>query len=102
MFDIKEQLKKLPDKPGVYLMKDSKGNIIYVGKSKALKKRVSSYFQNIEAHMNKTRSLVANITEFEYIITNTEMEALILEANLIKKHKPHFNVRLKDDKAILI
>jgi len=99
MFDIKEQLKKLPDKPGVYLMKDSKGNIIYVGKSKALKKRVSSYFQNIEAHMNKTRSLVANIKEFEYIITNTEMEALILEANLIKKHKPHFNVRLKDDKS---
>lgn len=99
MFDIKEQLKKLPDKPGVYLMKDHKGNIIYVGKSKALKKRVSSYFQNIEAHAPKTRSLVANIKEFEYIITNSEMEALILEANLIKKHKPHFNVRLKDDKG---
>lgn len=99
MFDIKEQLKRLPDKPGVYLMKDRRGNIIYVGKSKALKKRVSSYFQNIDAHMPKTRSLVANIKEFEYIITNSEMEALILEANLIKKHKPHFNVRLKDDKS---
>ncbi len=97
--NIKEQLKKLPQKPGVYLMKDAYGNIIYVGKSKNLKNRVSSYFVGFNSHAPKVQTMVVNIKEFEYIITDSEMEALILEANLIKQHKPRFNVLLKDDKA---
>ncbi|BEP28463.1 excinuclease ABC subunit UvrC [Helicovermis profundi] len=98
MFDIKEQLKKLPDKPGVYLMKDKRNNIIYVGKSKCLKNRVSSYFRGFNSHAPKVQTMVVNIEEFEYIITDTEMEALILEQTLIKKYKPRFNIALKDDK----
>ena len=96
--EIKEQLKKLPEKPGVYLMKDKYGNIIYVGKSKNLKNRVRSYFVAISSHPPKVKAMVMNVFEFEYIITDTEMEALILEANLIKKYMPRFNVMLKDDK----
>lgn len=98
MFDIKEQLKTLPEKPGVYLMKDASGEIIYVGKSKKLKDRVSSYFRAFNSHAPKVQTMVVNIKEFEYIITDTEMEALILEANLVKKHQPRFNILLKDDK----
>jgi excinuclease ABC subunit C len=99
MFDIKEQLKKLPDKPGVYLMKDENGEIIYVGKSKSLKNRVSQYFRSQKGHPPKVKAMVKVIKEFEYIITDTEVEALILEANLIKKPKPRYNVLLRDDKS---
>ncbi len=97
--NIKDQLKKLPEKPGVYLMKDKNNHIIYVGKSKNLKNRVSSYFRGFNSHGTKVQTMVVNIAEFEYIITDTEMEALILEANLIKKHQPRFNILLRDDKT---
>ena len=86
------------DKPGVYLMKNSLGEIIYVGKAKILKNRVKSYFQNSKNHSEKVRVMVKNIAEFEYIVTDTEMEALILECNLIKKYSPKYNILLKDDK----
>ncbi len=95
---IKEQLKTLPQLPGIYIMKDQSGEIIYVGKSKNLKNRVSSYFRGFNSHLPKVQTMVINISEFEYIITDSEMEALILEANLIKKHLPRFNILLKDDK----
>lgn len=97
--NIKDQLKKLPEKPGVYLMKDKDNHIIYVGKSKNLKNRVTSYFRGFNSHTTKVQTMVVNITEFEYIITDTEMEALILEATLIKKHQPRFNILLRDDKT---
>lgn len=95
---IKEQLKKMPNCPGVYLMRDSMGEVIYVGKSKNLKDRVSSYFRGFSSHQPKVQTLVINIAEFEYVITDNEVEALILEANLIKKYMPRFNILLKDDK----
>ena len=98
MFDFEYHLKNLPDKPGVYLMKNSLGEIIYVGKAKKLKNRVKSYFQNSKNHTEKVRVMVKNIAEFEYIVTDSEMEALILECNLIKKHSPRYNISLKDDK----
>lgn len=98
MFDFEYQLKKLPDKPGVYLMKNSLGEIIYVGKAKVLKNRVRQYFQNSKNHGSKVKAMVKNIAEFEYIITDSEMEALILECNLIKKYRPRYNILLKDDK----
>ena len=98
MFNIKEQLKKLPENPGVYLMKDQWGNIIYIGKAKVLKNRVSSYFRGINSHPPKVKAMVSVIDEFEYIMTDTEMEALILEQTLIKRHQPKFNILLKDDK----
>ena len=97
MFDIKEELKKLPDKPGVYIMKDKDDNIIYVGKAVVLKNRVRQYFQK----NNKTeriKKMVSLIDHFEYIVVDNEMEALILECNLIKLHRPKYNVLLKDDK----
>lgn len=97
-FDIKEELKKLPDKPGVYLMKDKNGQIIYVGKAISLIKRVRQYFQLSNNKHIKVATMVKNIKEFEYIITDNEIEALILEANLIKKHKPKYNILLRDDK----
>ena len=99
MFDIQEELKKLPDKPGVYLMKDETGAIIYVGKAVVLKNRVRQYFQSSAAHTPKVTAMVAKIAEFEYIVTDTELEALILECNLIKDLKPKFNILLKDDKT---
>ena len=98
MFDFKAQLKILPDKPGVYLMKNILGEIIYVGKAKVLKNRVRQYFQNSKNHSEKVKAMVKNISEFEYIVTDSEMEALILECNLIKKHSPKYNISLKDDK----
>ncbi|MDP4145052.1 MAG: excinuclease ABC subunit UvrC [Bacillota bacterium] len=98
MFDFEYQLKILPDKPGVYLMKNSLGEIIYVGKAKVLKNRVRQYFQNSKNHSEKVKAMVKNIAEFEYIVTDSEMEALILECNLIKKYKPRYNILLKDDK----
>ncbi|WP_251860802.1 excinuclease ABC subunit UvrC [Clostridium sp. Marseille-Q2269] len=98
MFDLEYQLKNLPDKPGVYLMKNNLGEIIYVGKAKILKNRVRQYFQKSQKHSEKVKAMVKNIEEFEYIITDSEMEALILECNLIKKYKPKYNILLKDDK----
>lgn len=98
MFDIQEELKKLPDKPGVYIMKDESSTVIYVGKARVLKNRVRQYFQSSTVHIPKVAAMVAKISEFEYIVTDTELEALILECNLIKKFKPKFNILLKDDK----
>lgn len=97
MFDIQEELKKVPDNPGVYLMKNNFGEIIYVGKAKNLKKRVKQYFQS-RNHTSKIQAMIRNIAEFEYIITDNEVEALILEANYIKKYKPKYNTLLRDDK----
>ncbi|MDR1135468.1 MAG: excinuclease ABC subunit UvrC [Clostridiales Family XIII bacterium] len=99
MFDIQESLKNLPDKPGVYLHKDQFGEIIYVGKAASLNNRVRQYFQSARNLDAKSRAMVSHISEFEYITTNTEMEALILENNLIKKHMPRYNVLLRDDKT---
>ena len=98
VFNIEEELKKLPDKPGVYIMHDKEDNIIYVGKAISLKNRVRQYFRKT----NKTKrieNMVALIDHFEYIVTDNESEALILECNLIKKNMPKFNVLLKDDKT---
>ncbi len=99
MFDIKENLKNLPDKPGVYLHKDKNGEIIYVGKAISLKNRVRQYFQSKSSLEPKARAMVSHIEEFEYIITETEMEALLLESSLIKKYMPKYNVLLRDDKS---
>lgn len=96
---IKSKLSRIPLEPGVYLMKNDKSRIIYVGKAKKLKNRVSSYFQNSKNLGPKTKSLQLAIADFEYIICKSEEEALILEASLIKKYKPKFNIRLKDDKS---
>lgn len=97
MEHIRNKLALLPDLPGCYLMKNKEGTIIYVGKAKVLKNRVRSYFTG--SHNGKTQRLVADITDFEYIVTSSNMEALILECNLIKKHMPRYNVQLKDDKT---
>ncbi|MGB8000873.1 MAG: excinuclease ABC subunit UvrC [Anaerobacillus sp.] len=94
---LKNKLAILPDQPGCYLMKDRQGTIIYVGKAKVLKNRVRSYFSG--SHDGKTQRLVSEICDFEYIVTSTDLEALILELNLIKKHDPKYNVMLKDDKS---
>ena len=98
MFNIKDELKKLPKKPGVYLMKDKNNNIIYVGKAINLKNRVSSYFRKTDK-TNRILKMVSLIDHFEYIVVDNEAEALILECNLIKKNRPKFNVLLKDDKT---
>ena len=98
MCRIKEKLKTLPMSPGVYLMKDKDGKIIYVGKSKVLKSRVSSYFINSKSHTVKTVKMVNQVNDFDYILTDSEVEALILECNLIKKYSPRYNILLKDDK----
>lgn len=99
MFDIQEQLKKLPAEPGVYLMKNENDKIIYVGKAISLKNRVRQYFQSSKNHTSKVKSMVKNIAKFEYIITDSELEALILECNLIKQYRPKYNVLLRDDKT---
>ncbi|WP_304341403.1 excinuclease ABC subunit UvrC [Metaclostridioides mangenotii] len=99
MFDIQEHLKNLPAEPGVYLMKDKFDNIIYVGKAISLKNRVRQYFQSSKNHSSKVKSMVTNIDRFEYIITDSELEALILECNLIKRYRPKYNVLLRDDKT---
>ena len=99
MFDISEELKKLPTCPGVYMHKDRLGTVIYVGKAVNLRSRVRQYFQNSSQHSPKVRSMVSNIAEFDYITCGTEMEALILECNLIKKYMPKYNILLKDDKT---
>lgn len=94
---IDEKLKLVPNSPGCYLMKNKEGYIIYVGKSKNLKNRLSSYFKS--SHTGKTKMLVSEITDFEYILTNTEVESLLLEINLIKKYDPKYNILLRDDKT---
>ena len=99
MFDIKEELKKLPEKPGVYLMHNAKDEIIYVGKAVILKNRVRQYFQSSRNHTAKIRKMVSQVAYFEYIITDSEREALVLECNLIKEHRPKYNTMLKDDKT---
>ena len=99
MFDIPAELKKLPESPGVYIMRDKTDDIIYVGKAKILKNRVRQYFQNSANHSLKVKQMVSNIDHFEYIVTGSEVEALILENNLIKKHNPKYNILLKDDKT---
>lgn len=98
MFDIEAQLKKLTTQPGVYLMKDQYGNVIYIGKAKNLRNRVRSYFRKNSSHDKKTLELVSKIVEFEYIITDSEVEALILEASMIRKYQPQYNILLRDDK----
>ena len=94
---LDEKLSLLPTKPGCYLMKNKDGHIIYVGKAKNLKNRVKSYFKQV--HTGKTKALVDNIYDFDYIVTNTNRESLILEINLIKKYNPKYNILLKDDKT---
>ena len=96
---IKNALAVLPEKPGVYLMHDAEGKVIYVGKAVVLKNRVRSYFRNLASHTPKVRAMVAKIAEIETIITSSEVEALILECNLIKKYRPRYNISLKDDKS---
>lgn len=98
MASLNEKLKNLPLDPGVYIHKDADGRIIYVGKAKNLRHRVRSYFQSGRGHDRKTRELVKRIRDLEFIVTDTEVEALVLESNLIKKHRPRYNVLLKDDK----
>jgi excinuclease ABC subunit C len=95
MMNLKEKREKLPSSPGVYLMKDSLNNVIYVGKSKNLKSRVSSYFQNSKSHSPKVEKLVKNLKDFEYILTDTEFEAFMLECKLIKEIKPTYNRLMK-------
>jgi excinuclease ABC subunit C len=97
--ELKDKVKRLPSCPGVYLMKDSLGSIIYVGKSKNLKSRVGSYFQNTRSHSPKTVKLVKNIRDFDHIITDTEFEAFLLESRLIKEYKPAYNKLLKNPKS---
>ena len=99
MFDIQEELKKLPGKPGVYIMHDDRDTIIYVGKAINLKNRVRQYFQNSRNLGLKKEQMVQQIARFEYIITDSELEALVLECNLIKEHRPKYNTMLKDDKS---
>lgn len=96
---LEHKLATLPTRPGVYLMKNEAGEIIYVGKAKNLRSRVRSYFQRSRDHSPKVRVMVSHITDFDYIVTDSEVEALILENNLIKEHAPRYNVRLKDDKT---
>ena len=99
MFHIEEELKKLPGKPGVYLMHDEKDNIIYVGKAISLKNRVRQYFQTSRNKGAKIERMVSQIARFEYIVTDSEIEALVLECNLIKEHRPKYNTMLMDDKG---
>ena len=99
MSNIEEKLALLPDSPGVYIMKNAQGKVIYVGKAVVLKNRVRQYFQNTKSHSPKVRVMVSHIADFETIMTASEVEALILECNLIKKHRPRYNISLKDDKT---
>ena len=99
MFNIQEELKKLPDRPGVYLMHDKNDTIIYVGKAVSLKNRVRQYFRASHNEGIRKDQMVSLIDRFEYIITDSELEALVLECNLIKEHRPKYNILLKDDKT---
>ncbi|MBP1736581.1 MAG: excinuclease subunit [Oscillospiraceae bacterium] len=97
--ELKEKARSLPLKPGVYIMRDAGDEVIYIGKAKALKNRVSQYFQDSAGHTEKTRAMVGQIDRFEVIIADSEFEALVLECALIKRHMPHYNILLKDDKG---
>ncbi len=97
--NIEEKIQKLPVSPGVYLMRDEVGKVIYVGKALSLKSRVRSYFNELGGHNEKTKAMVRHIRDLEWILTDSEIEALILECNLIKKYKPKYNIRLMDDKS---
>lgn len=97
--ELPEQVRSLPERPGCYLMKDARGQIIYVGKARSLKNRVRTYFQSARNLTAKVLSMVSQVASLEYIVTDSEVEALILEANLIKKHRPKYNIDLKDDKS---
>ena len=97
--ELKEKAHALPLKPGVYIMQDAKNEVIYVGKAKALKNRVSQYFANLASHNEKTRAMVRSIDHFDVIVADSEFEALVLENSLIKRHQPHYNILLKDDKG---
>ena len=97
--ELKEKAHSLPLKPGVYIMQNAQSEVIYVGKAKALKNRVSQYFANLAAHTEKTRAMVSQIDHFDVIVVQSEFEALVLECALIKRHQPHYNILLKDDKG---
>ena len=96
-FDARLDL--VPLEPGVYLMKDASGAVIYVGKAKKLRNRLRSYFGNHEIANNKVRAMVSHVADFEYVVVGSEAEALLLEANLIKRYQPHYNILLRDDKG---
>ena len=98
---VRERLKTVPNRPGCYLMRDRRGVIIYIGKAKNLKKRVSSYFRAGANHAPKVRSMVATVHDFEFMTVRNEAEALLTEASLIKRYKPHFNILMRDDKRYL-
>ena len=97
--ELKEKAHALPLKPGVYIMQDAKNTVIYVGKAKALKNRVSQYFQDSASHTEKTRAMVSQIDHFDVIVADSEFEALVLENSLNKRHQPRYNILLKDDKG---
>ena len=99
--DLQATLKNLPDRPGVYLMKDARGDVLYVGKAQSLRTRVRSYWQKQASggEIHRIRSVIERVAELEYTMTDSVSEALLLEANLIKRFKPRFNIRLKDDKS---
>ncbi len=97
--ELKEKAHALPLQPGVYIMQNAKNEVIYVGKAKALKNRVSQYFANLASHTEKTRAMVSQIDHFDVIVADSEFEALVLECSLIKRHQPHYNILLKDDKG---
>lgn len=99
MFNLEEELKKLPASPGVYLMHNDRDEIIYIGKAVSLKNRVRQYFQSSRNKTAKITQMVSHIAWFEYILTDSELEALVLECNLIKEHRPRYNTMLKDDKS---
>ena len=96
---LRSKAMKLPKTPGVYIMKNRQGKIIYIGKAKALKNRVSQYFGSQNKHTVKVRKMVDNVDDFDYILTDSEFEALVLEASLIKQNQPKYNILLKDDKG---
>ena len=96
---LREKTSQLTSSPGVYLMKDERGGIIYIGKAKNLKNRVSSYFRVSADHTPKVAKMVSHVWDYDFIVTDSEYEALLLECSLIKQHKPHYNILLKDDKG---
>ncbi|HQD38075.1 MAG TPA: GIY-YIG nuclease family protein, partial [Candidatus Avimonas sp.] len=99
MNELRRQALALPRQPGVYIMKDAQNNIIYIGKAKALKNRVSQYFGSDAGQSEKVRRMVPKVDRFEYIVTDNEFEALVLECSLIKQYSPKYNILLKDDKG---
>lgn len=95
---LEARLREIPPEPGVYLMRDAQGDLLYIGKAKKLRTRVRSYFRESQRHSPRIALMTQQVNEIEFIVTDTESEALALEANLIKQHQPHFNILLKDDK----